>query len=84
LKLTKKDGGLLRMEGSKPGRKGVMGIDAEIFEVTPSFHLIELRKTNGETLECQKVLNQVMRPALTDLVWAWQGEQPMPQQQQCC
>ncbi|KAL5198578.1 hypothetical protein ABZP36_002090 [Zizania latifolia] len=74
LKLTKKDGGLLKMEGSKPGRKGVMGIDAEIFEVTPTFHLVELKKTNGDTLEYRKVLNQEMRPALKDIVWAWQGE----------
>ncbi|KAG8079322.1 hypothetical protein GUJ93_ZPchr0007g6079 [Zizania palustris] len=72
LKLTKKDGGLLKMEGSKPGRKGVMGIDAEIFEVTPTFHLVELKKTNGDTLEYRKVLNQEMRPALKDIVWAWQ------------
>jgi 5'-AMP-activated protein kinase, catalytic alpha subunit len=86
LKLTKKDGGLLKMEGSKPGRKGLMGIDAEVFEVTPDFHLIELKKTNGDTFEYQKVLNQEMRPALTDVVWAWQGEQPkqQQQQQQCC
>ncbi|GJN10681.1 hypothetical protein PR202_ga28796 [Eleusine coracana subsp. coracana] len=73
LKLTKKDGGLLKMEGSKFGRKGVMGIDAEIFEVTPNFHLVELKKTNGDTLEYQKVLNQEMRPALKDIVWAWQA-----------
>uniref|UniRef100_A0A0D9X2X5 non-specific serine/threonine protein kinase n=1 Tax=Leersia perrieri TaxID=77586 RepID=A0A0D9X2X5_9ORYZ len=84
LKLTKKDGGLLKMEGSKPGRKGVMGIDAEIFEVTPNFHLVELKKTNGDTLEYHKVLNQEMRPALKDIVWAWQGEQPKQQQQPAC
>jgi serine/threonine protein kinase len=84
LKLTKKDGGLLKMEGSKPGRKGVMGIDAEIFEVSPNFHLVEIKKTNGDTLEYQKVFNQEMRPALTDIVWAWQGEQAKQQQQTSC
>jgi len=84
LKLVKKDGGMLKMEGSKPGRKGVMSIDAEIFEVTPDFHLVELKKTNGDTLEYQRVLNQEMKPALKDIVWAWQGEpQPQPQQQSC-
>lgn len=84
LKLVKKDGGMLKMEGSKPGRKGVMSIDAEIFEVTPDFHLVELKKTNGDTLEYQRVFNQEMRPALKDIVWAWQGEpQPQPQQQSC-
>lgn len=70
LKLVKKDGGMLKMEGSKPGRKGVMSIDAEIFEVTPDFHLVELKKTNGDTLEYQRVFNQEMRPALKDIVWA--------------
>jgi serine/threonine protein kinase len=84
LKLTKKDGGLLKMEGSKPGRKGVMGIDAEIFEVSPNLHLVEIKKANGDTLEYQKVLNQEMRPALRDIVWAWQGEQAKQQQQSCC
>lgn len=84
LKLTKKDGGLLKMEASKPGRKGVMGIDAEIFEISPNFHLVEIKKTNGDTLEYQKVLDQEMRPALKDIVWAWQGEQSKQQQQQLC
>jgi serine/threonine protein kinase len=83
LKLVKKDGGMLKMEGSKPGRKGVMSIDAEIFEVTPEFHLVELKKTNGDTLEYLKVLNQEMRPALKDIVWAWQGEQQQQQHQSC-
>jgi len=80
LKVTKKDGGLLKMEASKPGRKGVMGIDAEIFEVSPNFHLVEIKKTNGDTLEYQRVLNQEMRPALKDIIWAWQGEQSKQQQ----
>ncbi|KAJ6395239.1 hypothetical protein OIU77_020494 [Salix suchowensis] len=44
LKIMKKDGGLLKIEGSKEGRKGVMGIDAEIFEITPYFHLVEMKK----------------------------------------
>lgn len=82
LKVKKKDGGVMKMEGSKPGRKGPLAIDAEIFEVTPSFHLIELKKTNGDTLEYQKVFEEDMRPALKDIVWAWQGERHYLQQQQ--
>lgn len=77
LKLTKKDGGLLKMEGSKPGRKGVMSLDAEIFQITPNFHLVEIQKTNGDTLEYRKVMEQDIRPALKDIVWAWQGEQSL-------
>jgi 5'-AMP-activated protein kinase, catalytic alpha subunit len=76
LKLTKNDGGLLKMEGSEPGRKGVMSVNAEIFQITPNFHLVEIKKTNGDTLEYQKVMKQDVRPALKDIVWAWKGEQP--------
>ncbi|URD86533.1 CBL-interacting protein kinase [Musa troglodytarum] len=76
LKVKKKDHGVLKMEGTTQGRKGVLAIDAEIFEVTPSFHMVEIKKTNGDTLEYQKTWKQDIRPALKDIVWAWQGEQP--------
>ncbi|XP_022764842.1 CBL-interacting protein kinase 2-like [Durio zibethinus] len=82
LKVKKNDGGLLKMEGSNGGRKGALAIDAEIFEFTPSFHLVEMRKSNGDTLEFRKMLQQDVRPALKDIVWAWQGEQQQQQQQQ--
>lgn len=82
LKVIKKDGGLLKMEGSKAGRKGVLSIDAEIFEVTPSFHLVEVKKCGGDTLEYQNIIKQEIRPALKDIVWTWQGDQPQPQRQQ--
>ncbi|KAH9736893.1 CBL-interacting protein kinase 2 [Citrus sinensis] len=91
LKVKKKDGGLLKIEGSKEGRKGVLGMDAEIFEITPFFHLVEVKKSSGDTLEYQKVMNQEIRPALKDIVWTWQGEQrqqcqeqvaPLPEQQE--
>jgi 5'-AMP-activated protein kinase catalytic alpha subunit len=76
LKVTKKDGGLLKLESSKEGRKGTLNIDAEIFEITPLFHLVELKKSEGDTVEYQKLLQQEIRPALKDIVWNWQGEQP--------
>ncbi|KAJ6696583.1 hypothetical protein OIU85_002979 [Salix viminalis] len=84
LKVMKKDAGLLKMEGMKEGRKGLLVIDAEIFELTPNFHLVELKKTNGDTLEYQKILNEDIRPALKDIVCLWQDEQQQqePQQQQ--
>ncbi|CAL9205935.1 CBL-interacting protein kinase 18 [Musa acuminata AAA Group] len=75
LKVKKKDHGVLKMEGTTKGRKGVLAIDAEIFEVTPAFHMVEIKKTNGDTLEYQKTWKQDIRPALKDIVWAWQGEQ---------
>ncbi|KAG0477032.1 hypothetical protein HPP92_013873 [Vanilla planifolia] len=81
LKIKKKDGGVLKMEGSE-GRKGVLALDAEIFELTPSLHLVEIKKTHGDTLEYQKLWKQEMRPALKDIVWAWQGDTPASQLQQ--
>ncbi|XVF82002.1 hypothetical protein PTKIN_Ptkin16aG0007900 [Pterospermum kingtungense] len=71
-----KDGGVMKLERSNSkGRKVALAIDAEIFEFTPSFHLVELRKTSGNTLDFHKMLQQDVRPALKDIVWAWQGEQ---------
>ncbi|XP_057549665.1 CBL-interacting protein kinase 2-like isoform X1 [Amaranthus tricolor] len=75
LKVKKKDGGLMRFEGCKEGRKGVLSLEAEIFEVTPTFHMVELKKRGGDSFEYQKVVKQEMRPALKDIIWTWQGEQ---------
>ncbi|KAG8371552.1 hypothetical protein BUALT_Bualt13G0099800 [Buddleja alternifolia] len=72
LKINKKDGGLFKFEGSKEGRKGILSIDAEIFVLTPAFHLVEMKKTSGDTLEYVKLLNEGIRPGLQDIVWASQ------------
>ncbi|XP_057534040.1 CBL-interacting protein kinase 2-like [Amaranthus tricolor] len=90
LKVRRMDKGLLKFEGTTEGRKGALSIDAEIFEVTPELYLVEMRKAYGDTLEYQKMLKEDVRPALKDIVWAWQGEQQQqqpllvqnPQQQQ--
>jgi 5'-AMP-activated protein kinase catalytic alpha subunit len=37
----------VKLQGSEQGRKGHLCIDAEIFEVTPSLFVVELRKTGG-------------------------------------
>lgn len=81
LKVSKKEGGLLRLEGLNEGRKGVLGIDAEIFEISPSFHFVELKMSNGDTLEYQTMLRDGIRPALHEIVWVWQGEQQHQQPQ---
>ncbi|KAG6603543.1 CBL-interacting protein kinase 18, partial [Cucurbita argyrosperma subsp. sororia] len=87
LKIKKKDKGVLKIEGCKEGRKGAVCIDAEIFEVTPSFHIVEMKKSNGDTLEYHKLMKDDIRPALKDIVWTWQGEQQhrqLPQAEQQC
>ncbi|XP_022966312.1 CBL-interacting protein kinase 2-like [Cucurbita maxima] len=86
LKIRKKDRGVLKIEGCKEGRKGPVCIDAEIFEVAQSFHVVEMKKSNGDTLEYHKIMKEDIRPALKDIVWTWQGEQQQQEQevlQQC-
>ncbi|KAM6582521.1 hypothetical protein CsatB_009523 [Cannabis sativa] len=72
---VKKDRGSLKMQGAKEGRKGLISIQAEIYEFTPAFHLVEVSKSSGDTLEYKRIMKRDIRPALNDIVWAWQGEQ---------
>ncbi|KAE8689541.1 CBL-interacting serine/threonine-protein kinase 10 [Hibiscus syriacus] len=71
-KIKKEDGGLLKIKKSSRGRKGALVIDTEIFEVTPSFHLVEMKKSGGDSLEYKSMLQEEVRPALKDIVWSWQ------------
>ncbi|KAK4421151.1 CBL-interacting protein kinase [Sesamum alatum] len=71
-KIKKKDG-LVKMKGNKGGRKGQLAFDAEIFEVTPSFHMVEVKKTAGDTMEYVKFRDQELKPSLKDVVWSWEG-----------
>ncbi|MED6146429.1 CBL-interacting serine/threonine-protein kinase 2 [Stylosanthes scabra] len=82
MKIKKKAAGLLKLEGLKEGRKGNLSLDAEIFEITPFFHLVEVKKSNGDTMEYQEIMDKDIRPALKDIVWVWQGENQQEQSQQ--
>ncbi|KAF5821801.1 putative protein kinase CAMK-CAMKL-CHK1 family [Helianthus annuus] len=76
MKVGKREAGLLKLEAMKEGKKGILSINAEIFELTPYVHLVEMKKCNGDTLEYQKVLNEGLRPGLQDIIWNSQdGEQ---------
>ncbi|XP_047973539.1 CBL-interacting serine/threonine-protein kinase 20-like [Salvia hispanica] len=74
-RIRKKDG-VVKMQGKKGGRKGQLGIDAEIFEVAPSFHMVEVKKSSGDTLEYVKFCDQELKPSLKDIVWSWEGNNP--------
>jgi len=63
----------VKLQGSEQGRKGQLSIDAEIFEVTPSLFVVELRKTGGDSLEYSKFYSQDLKPGLKDIVWTWDG-----------
>ncbi|KAL2539972.1 CBL-interacting serine/threonine-protein kinase 10 [Abeliophyllum distichum] len=72
---VKENQGFMRLEGCNAGRSGILSIDVEIFEISSSFHLVEVKKCGGDTTEYQKMLKRDLRPALKEIVWAWQGEQ---------
>lgn len=80
LKIKKRDAGMLKLDSLKEGRKGILCIEAEILEATPVFHLVEMKKSNGDTLEYQSILKEEIRPALKDIVWVWQGDQQLQSQ----
>uniref|UniRef100_A0A9I9CN44 non-specific serine/threonine protein kinase n=1 Tax=Cucumis melo TaxID=3656 RepID=A0A9I9CN44_CUCME len=48
----------MKLQGDKTGRKGHLSIATEVFEVAPSLHMVELRKTGGDTLEFHKACYQ--------------------------
>ncbi|XP_074269836.1 CBL-interacting serine/threonine-protein kinase 20 [Silene latifolia] len=68
-----KKGGIVKLQSSKEGRKGLLKIDAEIFEVAPTLHVIEVKKSSGDTIEYNDFCDHDLRPALRDIVWTWQG-----------
>jgi 5'-AMP-activated protein kinase, catalytic alpha subunit len=70
---VKKQDGLVKLQGSKEGRKGQLAIDAEICEVTPAFYVVEVKKSAGDTLEYEKFCNKGLRPSLEDICWTSQS-----------
>ncbi|RAL49705.1 hypothetical protein DM860_001996 [Cuscuta australis] len=73
-RVEKKDG-TVKLQGSKQGRKGRLAIDAEIFEVTPSFHVVEVKKSSGDTMEYRKFCEHELKPSLKDIIWKWEGSE---------
>ncbi|KAF0910481.1 hypothetical protein E2562_002937 [Oryza meyeriana var. granulata] len=74
-----KEKGRVELEGSQDGsRKGALAIEAKIFEVAPSVHVVEMRKTGGESPVFRDFYKQELKPSLGDMVWAWQGGDSPP------
>ncbi|KAG9456297.1 hypothetical protein H6P81_000805 [Aristolochia fimbriata] len=70
----------VRLQGQERGRKGKLAIAAEIFALTPSFLVVEVKKDGGDTLEYNNFCSKELRPALKDILWEnsppSQGETP--------
>ncbi|XP_031394603.1 CBL-interacting serine/threonine-protein kinase 9-like isoform X1 [Punica granatum] len=58
----------MKLRGDKTGRKGHLSVATEVFEVAPSLHMVELRKTGGDTLEFHKFY-KTFSSGLKDIVW---------------
>ncbi|KAK1262094.1 CBL-interacting protein kinase 9 [Acorus gramineus] len=62
----------MKLQGDKTGRKGHLSVATEVFEVAPSLHMVELRKTGGDTLEFHKFYKS-FSSGLKDIVWKSEG-----------
>ena len=71
-KLTKKERGSFKLEGCV---KYELSIDVEIYEIGPSYHLVEMKKSSGNLMDYQHLLGQNIKSAFEDIVWSWLGEQ---------
>ncbi|KAI8570386.1 hypothetical protein RHMOL_Rhmol01G0029800 [Rhododendron molle] len=63
------DDSSVRLQREEDGRKGKLAITAEIFAVAPSFLVVEVRKSGGDTLEYNQFCSKELRPALKDIVY---------------
>ncbi|XP_010919143.2 CBL-interacting protein kinase 9 isoform X2 [Elaeis guineensis] len=64
----------MKLKGDKTGRKGHLSVATEVFEVAPSLHMVELRKTGGDTLEFHKFYKS-FSSGLKDIVWKSEASQ---------
>lgn len=66
---VKKSESSVRLQGQEKGRKGKLAISADIFAITNSFLVVEVKKDGGDTFEYNRFCSQELRPALKDIVW---------------
>ncbi|XP_047942534.1 CBL-interacting serine/threonine-protein kinase 6 [Salvia hispanica] len=68
---VKKSESSVRLQGMERGRKGKLGIAADIFSVGASVVVVEVKKASGDTLEYNQFCSKELRPALKDIVWTF-------------
>ncbi|TKY71852.1 CBL-interacting serine/threonine-protein kinase 12 [Spatholobus suberectus] len=56
------------LEGTREGVKGPLTIAAEIFELTPSLVVVEVKKKGGDRAEYESFCNNELKPGLQNLV----------------
>lgn len=75
---VKKSESRVRLQRQERGRKGKLAVAAEIFAVTPSLVVVEVKKDHGDTLEYNQFCSKELRPALKDIVWTSPAENSTP------
>ncbi|WOL02084.1 CBL-interacting serine/threonine-protein kinase 12-like [Canna indica] len=58
------------LEGTKEGEKGPLTIAAEIFELTPSLVVVEVKKKAGDKGEYEEFCNRELKPGLQNLLYS--------------
>ncbi|KAK6154782.1 hypothetical protein DH2020_009030 [Rehmannia glutinosa] len=56
------------LEGSRDGVKGPLTIAAEIFELTPSLRVVEVKRKGGDRTEYEEFCNNELKPGLQSLM----------------
>ncbi|KAL2545932.1 CBL-interacting serine/threonine-protein kinase 12 [Forsythia ovata] len=54
----------MRLEGSREGVKGPLTIATEIFELTPSLRVVEVKKKGGDRVEYEEFCNRELKPII--------------------
>ncbi|GMP72159.1 hypothetical protein CsSME_00030285 [Camellia sinensis var. sinensis] len=57
----------VRLEGSREGVKGPLTIAAEIFELTPTLRVVEVKKKGGDREEYEEFCSKELKPMLHNL-----------------
>ncbi|XP_020599628.1 CBL-interacting protein kinase 19-like [Phalaenopsis equestris] len=60
---------MVSLEGTREGEKGPLTIAAEIFELTPSLVVVEVKKKAGDRREYEKFYNMDLKPGLQSLMY---------------
>ncbi|KAJ0247061.1 Protein kinase domain-containing protein [Hirschfeldia incana] len=64
---VRKKGCRVSLEGSRQGVRGPLTIAAEIFELTPSLVVVEVKKKGGDRAEYEEFCNNELKPMLQNL-----------------
>uniref|UniRef100_A0ACD5U1I2 Uncharacterized protein n=1 Tax=Avena sativa TaxID=4498 RepID=A0ACD5U1I2_AVESA len=64
------------IEGTREGEKGPLTIGAEIFELTPSLLVVEVKKKAGDKAEYDEFCNKELKPGMEPLVHHQTGSAP--------